>query len=83
MEDEDDMIVIIVGDQNENQPVAMPIKEEPFDQIDESVLDLDLESILETAEMHGEYISLINEDDCEFLEVDIHKKVGKVLPTML
>lgn len=70
MDDDEEMIVIIVGDQSDDnhQTLALPtIKEEPVDELEQPGLNPD--SILETAELHGEYISLKEENyDYEYLE---------------
>lgn len=80
MDGDDDMIVIIIGDdeneenQNNAIPAKIPIKEEP---VDEHHL-LDSKSILEIAELYGEYLNQIKEEyyDCEYLDDDFDREVN-------
>lgn len=75
MDDDDAMIVIIVSEESEENQA---IKEEPVDAFENC--DLNPESILKTAELHGEYISLIKEEyDCENLKIDRKVKVKPIV----
>lgn len=68
MESDDDMIVVIIGDgENERFPAPMNIKQEVVDEDD-------VEKLIETAAIHGEFVELngtnIKEEVSEEFEDD-------------